>query len=365
MPEATGVRRLPIDDIDWGALVRQVGEANASVARFDGMLRGIPNPGVFLSPLTTQEAVLSSRIEGTQATLQEVLRFEADEEAHPEKRDDIQEVLNYRRALRLAEQETRERPITLNLIRGIHRQLMSGVRGADKAPGAFRVEQNWIGPFGCSIDQARYVPPSPLEMVDFLENFGSYVGSPVDDPLVQVAILHAQFEIIHPFMDGNGRVGRILIPLYLQQRGVLGSPVFYLSGELEARREEYYDRLLGVTRSNAWTAWIAFFLRACAAQADRNAKLAESILALYDEKKAEFARITKSQYSIMALDAVFSAPIFSSRSFSSIAAIPRPTTSRILSQLTNAGVIRIIATGSGRSPTVYSFDPLVKLADSQ
>ncbi|MFN3961833.1 MAG: Fic family protein, partial [Fimbriimonadaceae bacterium] len=150
---------LPIANLEWSLLVKVIGEANAAVARFDGLVNGIPNPAVFLSPLTTQEAVLSSRIEGTQATLQEVLRFEADEDAPPEKRNDIREVLNYRRALRLAENEVRDRPISLNLIRGIHRELLSGVRGKDKAPGAFRREQNWIGSSGCSIENARYVPP--------------------------------------------------------------------------------------------------------------------------------------------------------------------------------------------------------------
>ena len=358
-------RMLPIENLEWSLLVKSIGEANAAVARFDGLVNGIPNPAVFLSPLTTQEAVLSSRIEGTQATLQEVLRFEADEDAPPEKRNDIREVLNYRRALRLAENEVRDRPISLNLIRGIHRELMSGVRGKDKAPGAFRREQNWIGSSGCSIESARYVPPSPLDMVDALDNFADYLASSVDDPLVQIAIIHAQFEIIHPFMDGNGRVGRILIPLYLMQRGVLHSPLFYVSGELEARRQEYYDRLLAITNSGDWEGWISFFLQASTRQAERNAKLARSMLNLYDEMKLSFARATRSQHAIQALDAVFSGPIFSSRRFMDVSGIPKASASRMLSQLSDEGLLNVISTGSGRSPSVYAFEPLLSLADSQ
>lgn len=356
---------LPVKGLDWSLLVKAVGEANSAVARFDGLINGIPNSAVFLSPLTTQEAVLSSKIEGTQATLQEVLRFEADEEAPPEKRSDIREVLNYRRAMRLAEREVRDQPITLNLVRGIHRELMSGVRGADRAPGAFRSEQNWIGPRGCTIEQARFVPPTPLDMGAALENFAGYLADAIDDPLVQIAVIHAQFEIIHPFMDGNGRVGRILIPLYLMQRGILRSPVFYVSGELEARREEYYDRLLAITNSGDWEGWIAFFLQASTRQAERNARLARSMLDLYDRMKTEFTRATRSQYVIQALDAVFSGPIFTSRTFGAVSQIPRASASRMLAQLTNERLLRVVTTGSGRSPSVFAFDALIDLADSQ
>jgi Fic family protein len=242
---------------------------------------------------------------------------------------------------------------------------MSGVRGSDKSPGAFRTSQNWIGSRGCSIEQARYVPPSPIDLADALENFVSYLAEDFDDALVQTAIMHAQFEIIHPFMDGNGRVGRILIPLYLTQRGVLRSPIFYVSGELEARRNEYYDRLLSITESNDWEGWIAFFLQAATRQADRNAQIARSMFELYERMKIEFSQATRSQYVIQALDAVFSAPIFSSRSFGEVSRIPRASASRMLSQLVDHGLLRQVSVGSGRSPSVFAFDELVELADSQ
>jgi Fic family protein len=365
MPQTTRAPHLPLNSLDWGKLVKLVGEANAGVARFDGLIHGIPNPRVFLSPLITQEAVLSSRIEGTQATLQEVLRFEADEVTPPEKRNDIQEVLNYRRAMFLAEDVLRDRPITLTLIRGIHRELMASVRGRDKAPGAFRTEQNWIGSQGCTMAQARYVPPSPLEMRDALDNFESYLAMSTDDPLVQIAIAHAQFEIIHPFMDGNGRVGRILIPLYLLQRQLLRSPAFYVSEDLEARREEYYDRLLAITRDGDWEGWIAFFLEAGTRQAELNASRARRMFVLYEEMKVAFAKATRSQYVIQALDAAFSRAFFASTTFSATSGIPKATAARMLAQLVDAGLLRLVAEGSGRSPSVYAFEKLLAVTESK
>lgn len=356
---------LPLEELRWGELVRSVGESSAAVARFDGMVSGMRSPDVLLSPLTTQEAVLSSRIEGTQATLQEVLRFDADEVAPFEKRHDIGEVLNYRRAMRLAERSLEERPLSLTLIRSIHAELMSGVRGEDKAPGASRTEQNWIGSPGCRLEEARYIPPHPFDVVDSLENFERYLTNPLDDPIVQAGILHAQFEIIHPFMDGNGRVGRMLIPLYLMQRGVLRSPIFYISEELEARRPEYYDRLLGVTERRDWEGWLKFFLGIVAIQAERNAARALKMLALYERMKSEFAQITQSRFVIQALDGVFENPIFSSTGFSARSQIPRASAARMLNQLSGAGFLRQIVPGSGRSPSVYAFDALIEIAEAR
>ena len=189
---------LPIQNIDKNALFTAVGEANAALARYDGLLMGVVNPTVMLSPLTNQEAVLSSKIEGTQATIEEVLEHEAGQEYDEDKKEDIQEILNYRRALMLAKNSVVDRPIRLSLIRDMHSILMESVRGENKTPGQFRNDQNWIGAPGCTIEQATFVPPNPIQLVDHLEAWEIYLGIDDIDPIVQTAIVHAQFELLHP-----------------------------------------------------------------------------------------------------------------------------------------------------------------------
>lgn len=200
--------KLPIKDIDWEGLIPVLGKANRALAKYDGALYGLPNPEVLLSPLTTQEAVLSSRIEGTQATLGEVLKFDAGEEPQQEsKRLDIQEIVNYRRALRVAEAELQSRPFNLNLLLHLHDLLLDSVRGRNKARGQFRKHQNWIGAPGSTVESADFVPPAPEILPEYLDNWEKYYHLDRPDPLVQLAIIHAQFEILHPFLDGNGRLG--------------------------------------------------------------------------------------------------------------------------------------------------------------
>ena len=266
---------VPIDlprDLDWESLIKLIGPANRALANFNGVLYGLPNADVLLSPLTTREAVLSSKIEGTQATLGEVLKYEAGERTGAESRQaDIQEILNYRRALRLAEEELKTRPFNLNLLLTIHRILLDSVRGVNKARGEFRKTQNWIGAPGSTIDQAGYVPPAPDLLPACLDNFEKYYHTDRPDELVQLSVLHAQFEIIHPFLDGNGRIGRILIPLYLFEKGLLSRPVFYISAFLEQHREEYVQRLRKLNGDRAaWNEWVEFFLTAITSQAREN-----------------------------------------------------------------------------------------------
>lgn len=208
-------------------MIGLVGRANAELARYDGLLQGIVNPAVLLSPLTTQEAVLSSKIEGTQATLDEVLEHDAGQLFSPEKNQDIQEIINYRTTLRTATDELAHRPISLGLIREMHRMLMNSVRGANKEPGVFRRDQNWIGRPGCSIAEATFVPPNPLQLLDHLEVWERYIASNDFDSLVQTAIVHAQFELIHPFKDGNGRIGRLIIPCSSSRKSHI--PTYVLS----------------------------------------------------------------------------------------------------------------------------------------
>ena len=217
---------LPLAGLDYQRLFALVGDANAALARYDGLLQGIVNPKIMLSPLTNEEAVLSSKIEGTQATVDEVLEQEAGIIKEGEKYKDIQEIINYRMALHSAHHYLQDRPITLAFVRGLHKILLNSMRGQGKTPGEFRKNQNWIGTYGCAIEEASFVPPNPLQLQDHLEAWQKYLVFNDSDLLLQTAVVHAQFELLHPFIDGNGRIGRILIPLFLYQKRNSPSPCF-------------------------------------------------------------------------------------------------------------------------------------------
>jgi Fic family protein len=359
--------KLPIK-IAWEALIPLIGAANRSLAHYDGVLYGVPNPEVLLAPLTTQEAVLSSKIEGTQATLGEVLKFEAGEQPRDESRgQDIQEIINYRKALRVAEKELKTRPFNLNLLSSLHSILLDSVRGQNQARGKFRTTQNWIGAPGSPIEKAQFVPPQPSLVNGCLDNWEKYYHSDTPDALVQLAIVHAQFEIIHPFLDGNGRIGRILIPLFLSEKTILSRPMFYLSAYLEKHRDEYIERLRAIGRTRAaWNDWIAFFLRALDEQARKNAEKARAIMDLYEEMKQRILAVTHSKFSIPLLDQLFERPIFQSThlSFES----PRPSRQAIFSllrALRDAGILKVIREGGGRRGQVLALPELVNLCEGK
>ncbi len=343
-----------------------VGRANACLARYDGMLQTLPNPSVLLSPITANEAVLSSKIEGTQATLDEVLEADAGMLTAEARRGDIEEVTNYRVAVRIAETSLAERPLSLSLIKEVHQRLLQGVRGADKTPGAFRTDQNWIGRRGDSIERARFVPPSPIILEAELGRWADYLANTDEDPTLQTAIAHAQFEILHPFKDGNGRIGRMLIPLILYQRQALSRPMFYMSEFLESRREEYYDRLLAITNYGDWHGWIDFFLGGMISQAEDNLERVRAIRDLYEETKQEVVSVTHSQYSMAAVDALFSQPILSASRFAQVAGFNnRVTANGMLRQLEGARIITRIRDGSGRQPAIYALPKLINIAEGR
>lgn len=360
---------LPLADLDYRMLLPLVGQANAALARYDGLLQGIPNPEVMLSPLTTQEAVLSSKIEGTQATVDEVLEQEAGLIKEGEKYKDIQEISNYRQALFMARRHLEEYPIRLSFVLELHRILMSSVRGQNKTPGEFRLDQNWIGKHGCAMEQASFVPPNPLRLLDFLQAWESYLDGDDVDFLLQTALMHAQFELLHPFKDGNGRIGRILIPLFLYQKRALSQPMFYLSEYLENHREEYYQRLKAISCEGDWNGWIAFFLRAVIDQAGQNAKCVTEIRSLYDEMKIAIQEATRSQYTVHLLDAIFGKPIFKSsdlaQKLASEFGIHEKTTPGLLRQLKQAGILRELQTSSGRRSAILCFPRLINLAEGK
>lgn len=356
---------VPIASLDKSALFTAVGEANAALARYDGLLMGIVNPAVMLSPLTNQEAVLSSKIEGTQATVEEVLEYEAGQEQDEEKRRDIQEVLNYRKALILAKESVVDRPIRLGLIRELHRILMDSVRGANKEPGHFRKDQNWIGPPGCTIEEATFVPPSPLQLMDHLQAWEAYLAADDVDAIVQTAIVHAQFELLHPFKDGNGRIGRLLIPLFLYAKGLLTSPMFYLSAYLERNRDEYYARLRLISERRDWTGWCAFFLRAVTEQAKQNGAILRRIRDLYEVTKVQVRDITRSPHSAQLVDALFDRPIFTAADIARRANVPKPTVHKLINNLLAEGVLHILREAAGRRSAILAFAELLNTLERQ
>lgn len=358
--------RFPPATLDWPALIPLLGPTAAAVARYDGMLAAIPNPGVLLSPLTTQEAVLSSRIEGTQATMGEVLEFEAGQDAaSPERRDDIQEVLNYRAAMREAERLLHDLPLSQRVIREAHKVLLSGVRGQHRSPGEYRRVPNWIGPPGCTIDEAHFVPIAADRLPDAMSAWERYAHTEAPDRLVQLAILHTEFEALHPFLDGNGRLGRMLVPLFLWQTGLIRRPMFYISAYFEARRDAYYAGLLQVSRDGDWTGWCRFFLEAVQAQAEDNLAKAQAILGLYEEMKRRIPELTRSQYAIRALDWIFERPIFKSSDFVASAGIPAPTARRFMGVLRKGEILRPLSVGRGQRAAVLAFPALLNIAEGR
>lgn len=362
--------KFPPKELDWPRLIPLIGPANAGLARYDGLLSAIPNAHILLSPLITQEAVLSSKIEGTHVTMEEVLEIEAggDSEAFSQpKRDDAEEVLNYRAALQACVKEMAHRPFSQHILRSAHALLMQGVRGRDKNPGSYRKDQNWIGPSNSTtIENAGFIPIPPEHLQQGMEEWERYLQSSSEpDALIQLAILHVEFEALHPFKDGNGRLGRMLIPLFLFQRKLLASPDFYMSGYLESRRDEYQERLRAVSRDNDWTGWCQFFLQGIREQAAENERKARAILTLYDRVKTQVADLTRSQHSIKAVDFLFQSPIFPSPIFTNYSGIPSKTASRILVILREKGLLRTVREGKGRRLGIYAFGELLNIAEGR
>ena len=355
---------LPINTYSVEHLFSAYGKAGRSLARLDGMLSEKSYANVLLSPMMTQEAVLSSRIEGTRSTIDEVYSLEAGEESTEAQKLDVQEILNYREAMRFATHSLKDRGLTLGLIKEMHAILFQSVRGQNKHPGLVRVTQNWIGAPGSSIEQATYVPPSPATVEAYLENWMENAISDEVDPLLQSGILHAQFELIHPFHDGNGRVGRLLIPLYLHSKGLLERPVFYLSEYFEAHREEYIDCLNALHQDpTAWEPWLLFFLRAVDEQARENMRRAAAMQRLYKELQTEFPNITNSASCGLLLDAIFESPIFSKPIISArIHEVNTATIHRMINSLVDAGILHMRINGAGRRAATYQLRELSLIA---
>lgn len=255
----------PKIELTW-KLAGEISAADRGLSELAGIARTLPNPHLLIRPFLSREAVLSSRIEGTQASLSDLFFFEA-AKAAPSPQSDVLEVQNYVRALEHGLKSLEKLPIGTRLLREMHNELMTGVRGEHLTPGEVRTSQNWIGPSGCTLNDAKFVPPPPEEMHEALSDLEKFIHAPSPLPLVvRLALVHYQFETIHPFLDGNGRIGRLLIVLLLCVEKVLPQPMLYLSAYFERNRQEYYRLLFEVSRDGKWQEWISFFLRGLAEQ---------------------------------------------------------------------------------------------------
>ena len=358
--------KLPISNLDWHKLLMLCDNAAAPLYRYDGMLDSMLNPDILLAPLIRKEAELSSRIEGTQSTMSEVLEYESGQNFDEYKNKEIQSLRNYRSSLHIAEEYIKEgRPLSLSLVKELHRILMTNAHwDARSQPGEFRKEQVFIGQKGRGIEKASYIPPEHFLIPEYLENWEQYIVSKQNNKLVKAAIIHAQFEIIHPFVDGNGRIGRMLVPLYLYIAGVLQRPMFYISEYFEKNRDAYYENLADISKNNNWQGWIEFFLTAIEIQAKSNIIKVKEISSLYDKMKDAFKEATHSQYYMAALDCFFKRPIINAHLFAEKTQINHPNTARsVLQKLEEKQLITKVQPGGARKSALYAFPSLLNLAN--
>ncbi len=356
--------KLPLKNIVWAKHVSAIGQAHHALGIYDGMLQNMVNPTLLLAPLITREAVLSSRMEGMQVTLEDVLRFDADpsEALEESKYQDIMEVVNYRNAAIHAVKRLDTHPISLSLIKELHGILLDNQRGQSKSPGEFRIRQNYIvGHAGASIEEAIFIPPSPENVMPSMVNFEKYIQFEELDVLVQLAITKAQFQLIHPFLDGNGRISRLLIPLFLYAKKSMASPMFFLSPYLENNRGAYHRNMQAVPDKKDWDAWISFFLQAIIEQAETNVSKIRDILSLYDKVSLQIPEITNSSFSMNACHALFAAPVLTSASFVERSGIAKHSAMRIIRRLREYGLLLEIRESKGRRAAIYQFTELLEI----
>lgn len=332
-------------------MIQLLSRADRALGRLDGVTSILPNPDLFVAMFVRQEAVLSSQIEGTQSTLEDVLQFEADSGADLPK--DIGEVVNYVNAMNHGLRRLKDLPLCLRLIREIHGRLLQGTRGGEKTPGEFRRTQNWIGPGGCTLASASFAPPPVHDMHPALDNLEAFLHDTETFPvLVHCALAHAQFETIHPFIDGNGRVGRLLITFLLCEREILHRPLLYLSSYLKTHRAEYYDRLMAVRLSGDWEGWIKFFLQGIFEVSQAATTTARKILELREEHRQRVKNPTL-------LDFLFEQPLVSIPMVQQRLGCGFQAASKHVEQFEQAGILRE-TTGYQRNRR-FRYDPYLSL----
>jgi len=339
-------------------------KASEKLARYDQILKSMHNSELMLAPLRDREAVISSRIEGTVSTIDDVLAYradtEGDESGNTDLPNDVQEVSLYAETLKLAQQIINHAPLSPDLLKQLHARLLSHGRGANKLPGAFKTEPNYVSG-GSTI---AFIPINPEELQNGVRSLFDFINAEnIFDPLTKTALAHVEFEALHPFRDGNGRIGRMLITLMLWHFGKISAPSFYISDYFEQNRDTYIMLMRAVSENNNWQAWTDFFLRAIETQADRNLRTAEQIQTLYMDYKERFRLILRSEYSIKALDFLFIRPIFNNSIFTDEqkSGIPYQTAARISKLLSENNILKTLREGVGRRPARYSFEPLMQI----
>jgi Fic family protein len=356
---------FPPQTFDFARILGSLLEATDALARYDQMLKGMHNSEILLAPLRGQEALASSRMEGTFSTLEEVLELESEpnqdlfsfEEDH---RSEAVETYLYGRALRATRESMEEgQPLSKSLIRQMHQLLLSFARGHKKNPGQFKNEQNYIGTRGST--KMSFIPISPEQLESGIDQLLSFSANSQWPALLRVAISHLEFEALHPFKDGNGRVGRMLITLMLWKLGCISKPHFYISRFFEEHKAEYVHHMREVSASGAWESWCIFFLNAVKEQAFQNLQVAESIRDLYEEMKIRFAELLKSSKAVTALDYVFTNPVFRNSRFTRNAGIPAHTAARFSRVLLEQNLLVPVRDAAGRQSAIYSFEPLLRL----
>jgi Fic family protein len=338
--------KLPIKDMTFiynPQTIKLISEANKAIGEYNGYLAGVPSSGILVAPLINQEAALSSKLEGTHSTVEDLLEYSAGNKGGIEE-DDVRELINYRNALyhaldkmlRHDEVDADKIPFSNRLIREMHARLMNGVRGANKSPGKFKTTQNYIG----SAERVSFTP-LPAELTEeYMGDFENYFHYEEFDALIQASIMHAQFEMIHPFNDGNGRLGRLMIPLFLYERQILTTPTFYMSAYFERDRALYLQRLSNISMNDDWLGWIEYFLIGVKEQSQVNIEKAQKMLALYDLSKEMFLKEIQSPYIIPILDFIFEHPIFTKKMLQKTLDNRSTTTvNKLVNQLVDLGVL--------------------------
>jgi Fic family protein len=350
-------------------LVHALSESDRALGELAGLGRTMPNPNLLIRPFIRREAVSSSRIEGTQADIVDLYAYEAGQLAMPGFRppppeSDVREVLNYVRAMEYGLERVNALPVSLRLMRELHEHLLEGVRGEQATPGEFRRSQNWIGPAGCTLSEATYVPPPVSEMQQALNDLENYLyREDPYPPLVRLALIHYQFEAIHPFLDGNGRIGRLLISLLLVNWKLLPLPLLYLSAYFERHRNEYYDRLLAVSEGGAWREWILFFLRGVADQARDAAARAQRLQDLQLEWRRRLTQTRASALLLRLADYVFESPFLTIPQAQRVLQVAYNSAQRHIGRLVTAGILE--QAGDNAYGKLYVARELLRIAESE
>jgi Fic family protein len=335
-----------------GELVAKLVDANKKLAALDGLSARIPNMDLFVSMYVRKEALLSSQIEGTQCTLDDILNPLIEENTNR----NVSDVVNYIKATEFALNRLHSLPLCNRLIKETHAVLMEGVRGQEKSPGEFRYSQNWIGGQGSTIRNARYIPPNPEDMQTAMSDLEKYMnGDDSLDPLIQAALIHYQFETTHPFLDGNGRVGRLLITLFLMEKGILSHPALYISYFLKMNRIEYYDRMMQVRKTGDYEQWVMFFLQALSDSAGDAIQTIDALTALHNQSVAKLGAFSKRQQTnLLKLFAYIETnPIIDIQKTAAVLGLSYNTVSKMVTILVDEGILR--QTDKAGKAKIYSY----------